>query len=266
MKVSIALSTKYRFKLEKTPMTNLFAILFDYLILLIFSICLNFSLLVGIRLGILGSYSQVTLNGLLAKRIHLIPIFSFFFFILIIYHSNTMYLDHDEVIVSTTIGDMNFQISGEAITQICRNFGSATVFAAGARIAAGLVAKHPMGLIPKVGTIGGTGAGFTVTYRMILDSFNQGMIQSHGHVSVSAPIKITLGKIEHLDRNHSIEDLIPNAFNPERFILGDYSAGLRFRKYTIFNDLTNKYQTILSDANVIENSRVLRTLEQFNPN
>jgi hypothetical protein len=202
----------------------------------------------------------------LEKRINFIPIFSFLFFLFIIYHPNMIYLDHDEVIVSTTVGDMNFQISGEAITQICRNFGSATVFAVGCRIASGLVAKYPMGLMPKIGTIGGTGAGFTVTYRMILDSVNQGMSQSHGYVSFSAPVKISLGKIEHLDRNHSINDLIPNAFNPERFLLGDYSAGLKFRKETIFNNLTNKYQTILSDANIIENSRVLRTLEQFNPN
>jgi hypothetical protein len=150
--------------------------------------------------------------------------FSFIAFILIIYHSNIVYLNPDEVIVSTTIGNINFQISGEAITQICRNFGSATVFAVGSRIAAGLLAKHPMGLIPKIGTIGGTGAGFTVTYRMILDSFNQVMNQSHGHVSFSAPVKVTLGNIEHLNRNQSLNDLIVNTFNPERFVLGDYST------------------------------------------
>jgi hypothetical protein len=60
--------------------------------------------------------------------------------------------------------------------------------------------------------------------------------------------------------------LIVNTFNPERFVLGDYSTWLKFRKDTIFNNLTNKYQTILSDTNIIENSKVLRTLEQLNPN
>jgi hypothetical protein len=44
---------------------------------------------------------------------------------------------------------VNFKILGEALTQIYQNLGSATVFLAGTRIAAGLLAKHPMGLIAK---------------------------------------------------------------------------------------------------------------------
>jgi hypothetical protein len=170
------------------------------------------------------------------------------------------YLDSD-IIVSTTVDNVDFQISGEAITQICKNFGSATVFAVGARIAAGLVAKHPMGLVPKVGTIGGVGAGFTLTYRMILNSFNQEISQSHGNVSISGPVKIQLGKIEHLDRNYSIDELLTNAFNP-----GDYSTRLRFNKDTVYNFWTNKSQMILSDHNAVQNSTVLQTLDQYNPN
>jgi hypothetical protein len=195
-------------------MIHLFAILFNNLILLIFSISLNICLLAAIKLGALGLQLRTILNDLLEKRIYLIPIFSFFIFITIKY--NIMYLDPDEITVSTTIDNINFQISGEALTQIYRNIGSASVFAVGARIAAGLVAKHPMGLIPKVGTIGGVGSLFTINYRIIMDSFNQEISQSHGNVSISSPVKITLGKIEHLDKNSNISELITSAFNFER--------------------------------------------------
>lgn len=174
----------------------------------------------------MGLQLQTILKIILKKRIYLIPLFSFIVFIILIYLFNAIYLDHDEVIVSTTVANMNFKISGEAITQICRNFGSATVFAVGARIAAGLVAKHPMGLISK---IGGTGAGFTITYRVLLESFNQRMNQSHGNVSISGTVHIQLGKIEHLNKNCDINDLLINTFNPENYLR------FQFRKETSFN-------------------------------
>lgn len=49
--------------------------------------------------------------------------------------------------------------------------GSAAVFTAGARIAAGLVAKQPIHLIPKTGIIGGIAAGFTLTYKVIINTY-----------------------------------------------------------------------------------------------
>jgi hypothetical protein len=245
---------------------NLFAILLNNFILLIFSISLNIFLLAAIKLGALGLQLRTILNDLLEKRIYLIPIFSLLIFITMKYYSNIIFLDPDEITVSTTIDNINFQISGEALTQIYRNIGSASVFAVGARIAAGLVAKHPMGLIPKVGTIGGVGSLFTINYRIIMDSFNQEISQSHGNVSISGPVKITLGKIEHLDKNSNISELITSAFNPERSMLGDYSTRLQFKKETIYNIWKNKNEILLSDSNIIDNSKILKTLDQYNPN
>jgi len=244
----------------------LFTIFIGSLCLVSFSIILNGILFALISSGLLGLQLQIILNSLLEQRIYLIPIFSFFVFLIIIKFMGTINLDDGEVIVSTTVGNMNFQISGEAITQICQNFGSATVFAVGARIAAGLIAKHPMGLIPKIGTIGGTSAGFTIGYRIILNMFESGIGQSQGNVSITAPVKVSLGKIEHINRNYDIKDLIINGFNPERSVLGDYSAGLKFRQETLFNFYTQKYDIFISDGNVINNSKVLRALEQNNPN
>jgi hypothetical protein len=249
-------------------MTNLFTILFDNLLLLIFSIFFHISLFTVIKSGALGSYLKITLNDLLEKRIYLILIFSFFFYILIsiISQSNMIFLDSNEVIVSTTINDVNFQISGEALTQIYQNLGSATVFLAGTRIAAGLLAKHPMGLFPKIGIIGGTGALFSINYRVTTKLLNQGLGQSQGSISISAPVKIELGKIESLDRTNNINDLITNVFNPDRSILGDLTKKLKIKREEHFDFITNKYQTYLSDDNVINNSNILRILDQQNPN
>jgi len=214
---------------------TLFTILLNNLLLLILSISLNIFLFASINSGILGIHLKTILNDILVKRIYLIPIFSFFVFITIKYYSNIIYLDPDEITVSTTIDNINFQISGEALTQIYRNIGSASVFAVGARIAAGLLAKHPMGLIPKVGTIGGVGSLFTINYRIIMDSFNQQITQSHGNISISSPVRITLGKIEPLDKNSNLSDLISSAFNPEKSFLGDYTTRLQFKRETIYN-------------------------------
>jgi hypothetical protein len=63
-------------------MTNLFTILFDNLLLLIFSLFFHISLFTVIKSGALDSYLKITLNDLLEKRIYLILIFSFFFIFL----------------------------------------------------------------------------------------------------------------------------------------------------------------------------------------
>jgi len=247
-------------------MTNLITILLDNLLLLIFSIFLHSSLFTVIKSGALGSHLKITLNDLLEKRIYLILIFSFYIyiFISIISHSNIIFLDGNEFIVSTTINDVNFKISGEALTQIYQNLGSTAVFVAGTRVAAALLAKHPMGIIPKIGTIGGTGAGFTITYRRILEALNQSSGQ--GDITISAPVKINLEKIDHIDINNTLKDLLSTAFKPDRSIFGDYSTGFKFKNDKVFNFWTNKYETFLSDDNVINNNKVLRALEEINPN
>jgi hypothetical protein len=247
----------------KTMMT-LFTILLNNLLILILSISLNIFILAVINLALFGLHLKTILNNLLEKRIYLISIFSFFFFIMMKYYSITMYLE--EVIVSTTIDNVKFEISGEALTQIYQNIGSASVFAVGASITAGLVAKYPVGLIPKVGIIGGTGSLFTINYRLIMDSFNSGINQSHGNISISAPVRISLERIEHLDKNKNINELITNAFKPENYLFGDFSTRLQFKKETVYNSLTNKFNTILLDDNIINNSNILKALEQQNHN
>lgn len=47
---------------------------------------------------------------------------------------------------------------------------------------------------------------------------------------------------------------------------GDFSTRLQFKKETVYNSITNKFNTILSDDNLINNSNILKALEQQNPN
>lgn len=62
--------------------------------------------------------------------------------------------------------------------------GGLAVFCTGARIAAGLMAKHPMGVFPKIGVIGGTGVGYTNLYKMSMDSMSSSISNSSASVSV----------------------------------------------------------------------------------
>lgn len=46
------------------------------------------------------------------------------------------------------------------------------MFGTSARIAASLLAKHPMSVFTKIGMIGGTGLGYTILYRLSMDNLS----------------------------------------------------------------------------------------------
>ena len=119
-------------------------ILFDMGILFWFSWGLHGFLLGIIRLGVLGLNLKLGLNNLLNKYINLIPICSFIIFILLNFYLrlNVIFLDDKDVIVTATLENASFVMSGDALKLIFENLGGAAVF--GARVAAGLLAKHPM--------------------------------------------------------------------------------------------------------------------------
>jgi len=131
----------------------------------IFSLLLNIILIKTINLGFLGQNFKNKLKYLLDNHLNLLTLFAFSTFLLAQYtvSLNTIYLDSDsEIVVKTVLENSKLEIKGEAIQIIASNFGSAAVFAASIRIAAALVSKSKLGLLPKAGFIGGTGAGFTI--------------------------------------------------------------------------------------------------------
>jgi hypothetical protein len=82
------------------------------------SFVLHVFLLGIIRLGVLGLNLKLCLNNLLNKYINLIPICSFIIFILLNLSLNVIFLDNKDVIVTATLEDASFVMSGDALKLI----------------------------------------------------------------------------------------------------------------------------------------------------
>lgn len=149
-------------------------LIFNFLFIFIFSIIFNFSALTFIKAGLIGQLLKDKLANLLETKIYLFYTVPFFIslFILICLNNSVIYLDNKDVVVTAVVDNGRFVFSGDTFNLIFNSLGSAGVFSAGARIAAGLVAKHPMHLLPKTGIIGGVAAGFTLTFKVISNTFS----------------------------------------------------------------------------------------------
>jgi hypothetical protein len=237
-------------------MTNFFHLsLLNISLLLILSVGLNFFIFIFINIGIFGKKIKFFFIELLENNINLIPLFCFLaFLILTVFFSfNILYLDSPDVVLTATIDNIKVEISGEAVKTIFDNIGSAGVFAAGGRIAAGLISKN-LSALPKAGVIGGAAAGFTITYKILQQSVGG---NSAGTISVSAkPLHIKLETLSHLDSKNSLDILLNKGLdlNPETFnyfrIIETNKAGTRY----------------ISSSNNLESSKIIQALNDSQPN
>lgn len=229
--------------------------------LFLFSMLLNLTVLGVIKKGLLGFNLKISLNCLFEKNINLICLFSFFVFILLKLYLgfNVIGLENSEVVLSATMENVKLEVNGDVLKLIFDNLGNAGVFIAGTRIAAALIAKHPIGIIPPAGVIGGAGSGFTIAYKIINETMSPNTSSSSASVSVS-PIKITLNKT----MNPSITDVdllekLKSSFGihhqsiPKIQIKEEYISGKLYLKNT-------------EVAEVEVKSKVIEFLDRNNPN
>jgi hypothetical protein len=196
--------------------------MFQFLLVFIFSIILNLCLaaraLIIIKSGLMGKLLKNKLLNLLEKQIYLFYIVPFFISLLILtyFNDNIIYLEEKDVVVTAVIDNSQFVFSGETLNLICNNLGSAAVFSGGARIAAGLVAKYPMHLLPKTGIIGGVfrAAGFTLTFKVITNTF-PATISSNSNPKIQTG-QVTI-KMEGLSINNSTSDITANLSKLEKY-------------------------------------------------
>jgi hypothetical protein len=115
-------------------------ILINMMALFNFSFILHLFLLGIIRLCVFGINLNLCLNNILNRHIIYIPIFSFIVFILLDFYLsyNVIFLDSKDIIITANLDNARFVMSGDVLKLIFENLGGATVFAASARIAAGL--------------------------------------------------------------------------------------------------------------------------------
>lgn len=223
-----------------------------------FSFVLHVFLLGFLQTGVFGINLSLCLNNLLNRYINLIPIFSFIVFILLKFYLsyNVIFLDDKDIIVTASLDNANFVITGDVFKLIFENLGGAAVFGVGARIATGLLAKHPMPVFPKIGVIGGTGVGYTILYRMSMESMGSSISNSSASVSVS-PVHIKLETVSNttFDGN-AVNSLVNNLGLNNKSQLSQFS----------FTESSNLNKIYLNSQNNQTNSQIISALDQQNPN
>jgi len=220
--------------------------------LFIISLILNTILFSLIYLGYFGNNLKIKFIDLITKRKNLLTLFIFIIsFIVIYYLNNPIFLDENITITTKIEGDA-VVFSGETINAIFYQLGSAGIFAAGARIAASLVAKQPLSILPKAGVIAAGASGLTVTYRLLnnLLPYNNNL----GSVK-TGPIEIKIEGItlEQVKSNPYAYNFIKEHFGTRNLRLENLNIKpLNFGNKPKFNPG--------------ETNRTIQELDQLNPN
>lgn len=173
---------------------------FDLLFLFIFSLIFNFIMLVAFKLGLFGKNIRKTTKRFLIKQ----PIsiyFSYFGFIfLLFFYISFQTIYCEDYTITTVIENVEVSLTGEVLNNLFKSLGSAGAFQAGVHIAAAILAKHKISALPKIGAIGGTGAGFSIIYNAV----NHANFFSN---SSAKSIALSLGQPKSIDPNISSDGL-----------------------------------------------------------
>jgi len=225
----------------------------QYLIIIfITSLILNTILFSLLYLGYFGNNLKIRFQNLITQRKNLMTILIFIISFIIIYSLNNPILLEDNIIITTKIEGNEIQFSGETINALFYQLGTAGVFTAGARIAASLVAKQPLSLLPKAGIIAAGASGLTVTYRLI----NCYLPSSKGSGSVkSGPMEIKIEGItlEQVKSNQGASNFLKEYFGTSNLNLDNLNMKpLNFRN--------------TPNLNPGGTSRTIQELDKFNPN
>lgn len=208
-----------------------------------------------IRLGVFGLNLSLILNNLLNNKINLIPIFSFIVFILLnVYLSdNLIYLE--DVTVFVNLDDTKFELSGNALNIIFDKLGAAAVFGTSARVAAALLAKNSMGIIPKIGIVGSTAGGYTILYKLCTSGLSSNIDTGSASVTVSPVISLNTD-VDKALKEKNIETFF-NYFGVDKSELTNF-------KVKVIHQLKNKNINIESSDGDF-NSEIISKLDNIRP-
>lgn len=221
---------------------------FQHLItIFIISLILNTILFGFIYLGYFGKNLRNKFYNLITQRKNLMTILIFIISFIIIYYLNNPILLDDNITITTKIEGNEIKLSGETINALFYQLGSAGVFAAGARIAASLVVKQPLSILPKTGLIAAGASGLTVTYRLL---FNNHLPNNNGLSSIkTGPMEIKIEGItlEQVKSSQSASNFLKEHFG---------TSNLNMKPLNIGNT---------PNLNPGGTSRTIQELEKFNP-
>nr|YP_009690183.1 hypothetical protein PPIT_000080 [Porodaedalea pini]QEG56963.1 hypothetical protein PPIT_000080 [Porodaedalea pini] len=163
---------------------NINFLITNILLIFVVSFVLHFCVFYSMQIGLFGVKIQnkyITYFKQNSLLFIIIP-FVISFLILNYMEYNTILLDDKPVIIKASVGDTEVELTGEFFKTILTNLGAAGVYASSARIAAALVSKTNLKLLPRIGIIGGTSTGFTASYLVLTNT-----IHSFADTVVTAP-------------------------------------------------------------------------------
>ena len=132
------------------------------------------------------------------------------------------------------------------------------------------LAKHPMGVVPKIGIIGGIGASYTVLYRMTMESMGSNISNSNASVSVS-PVQIKLETVANQTFNGNTVNSLVNSLEPF-FPLppgrqwGHWLSNMSQFNRINFTESSTLNKIFLQSKKTHSNSQIISALDQQNPN
>jgi hypothetical protein len=220
--------------------------------LFIISLILNTILFSFIYLGYFGNNLKIKFHDLITQRKNLMTLLIFIISFTIIYYLNNPILLDDSITITTKIDGNAIQFSGETINAIFYQLGSAGVFAAGARIAASLVAKQPLSILPKAGVIAASASGLTVTYRLLNNCLPSN--KNLGSVK-TGPIEIKIEGItlEQVKSNPDAKIFLKEQFGGNNLRLDNFNL----------NSINFGNKPNLNSG---QTSRTIQELDKFSPN
>jgi hypothetical protein len=242
----------------------------NYMYIFILGFLLHLFILYMILNGFMGNNIKYRVSIMLKKNISLFFIVPFFIYLFTIIYLeyNVIYLDNIKPIsVTTSMGNTEIELTGSFFNSIFSNLGAAGVFAASARISAALVSKHSMNLLPKIGVIGGTSAGFTAVFKLINYS-----IPNNTSVQANIPTGVFKLKCEVEDIKSAISnsDSVSNTLkNTElKNILDRWGNELNpfFLKKNNSNSFKELSDRIEFNSNVEQSSKALEEVNKIDPN
>jgi hypothetical protein len=157
----------------------------NFISLFLFSFLFHLFILSIAKLGAFGKNFSTIINTFLIKNpIGFYLIYFLFIFVLLIYtDSHIVYCD--DIKFTTYIDDIKVTLNGGVLNSVFQHSGYSGVMVAGIRIASSIVSKHPLSLLPKIGTIGGTGVGFIIAYVVLNPFIDSSLVSSAIEINVN---------------------------------------------------------------------------------
>jgi len=142
-------------------------IFFNLIAIFVVGIIFNYLFLFGLYLGLGGSDLKHKIHNNDFSWLNKVLILFIGVYLVMLFLSNTIYLDSDKVDVVLGMENVAVTVSGPLIQQLVENFGAVSAFAAGSKVGCTIFAKTNLHPLSKAGGSIMAGAMSVVTWKIL---------------------------------------------------------------------------------------------------